>query len=74
MFCTLPEYQGMGAGRLMLDWGCSRADAEGVKAYVNASEKGRSTYERFKFELRNKFVISDGIVGMSCVREPQVKG
>lgn len=71
MFCTLPEYQGMGAGTMILDWGCGRADTEGVRVYVNATAKGLSTYERLKFELKNKFRITDEITGMSCVREPQ---
>lgn len=74
MFCTLPEHQGRGAGTLMLEWGCKRADDDGVKAYVNATEKGRSTYERFGFKMQNKFVIRDGMGGMSCVREPQPRG
>lgn len=74
MFCTLPDYQGMGAGTMMLNWGCILADNEGVQIYVNATDKGRSTYERMGLKAKNRFQITEDIVGISCVREPQSGG
>lgn len=46
---THPDYQGKGAGSLMLRWGTERADAEGVEAYLEAAPDAIALYERFGF-------------------------
>jgi len=49
MLGTLPEYQGLGAGTLLVKWGCDAADEEGVEAFVDASEAGKGLYEKYGF-------------------------
>lgn len=46
---TLPKHHRRGAGRLLTQWGCERADEAGVEAFLEASKMGQSLYERFGF-------------------------
>lgn len=46
---TLPEYQGRGAGSLLVKWGCDLADKDGVAAYVDASKEGAPLYKKYGF-------------------------
>lgn len=46
---THPDYQWRGAGSMLLEWGCSVADENGVGAYVDASKAGAPLYQRFGF-------------------------
>lgn len=46
---TDPAFQGKGAGSLMLEYGTSRADAEDVEAYLEASPEAVKLYEKFGF-------------------------
>ncbi|WYZ37577.1 hypothetical protein EsH8_II_001083 [Colletotrichum jinshuiense] len=46
---THPDYQRRGAGSMLLEWGCSVADENGVGAYVDASKAGAPLYQRFGF-------------------------
>ncbi|KAJ4303820.1 hypothetical protein N0V90_002721 [Kalmusia sp. IMI 367209] len=47
---THPEHHRRGAGRLLLQWGCERADEAGLEVYLEASEMGEPLYKRFGFE------------------------
>lgn len=49
MLCTHPEYRRRGAGGMLVSWGCERADADRVAAYVDASPSGKPLYEKFGF-------------------------
>lgn len=44
-----PAAQGQGVGRMLVEWGCARADAEGKDAYLESSEAGLNTYRRAGF-------------------------
>ncbi|KAF2626942.1 hypothetical protein BU25DRAFT_491853 [Macroventuria anomochaeta] len=44
MMMVDPAYQKMGAGRLLVQWGLTRADELGVDAVVEGSERGRQLY------------------------------
>ena len=51
--CTLvvaPQYQGMGLGRRMIEWGTSRAEKDGVFAWVHSSNQGWQAYQACGFE------------------------
>ncbi|TVY40079.1 hypothetical protein LOCC1_G004448 [Lachnellula occidentalis] len=50
MLCTLPEYRKLGVARLLIEWGCEKADAQGKEAYVDATEAGKPVYMKFGFE------------------------
>lgn len=49
MLCTHPDFRNRGAGSMLVEWGCSLADKDGVPAYVDASKSGASLYKRFGF-------------------------
>jgi hypothetical protein len=47
----------MGAARLLIEWGCKKADEDGKEAYVDASDEGRPVYVRFGFEQQKPFTM-----------------
>lgn len=46
MLGTHDDYQHCGLGSAMLEWGCSKADAEGLETYLDASERGQPFYRK----------------------------
>ena len=46
-----PQYQGMGLGRQMIEWGTSRAEKDGVFAWVHSSDQGWQAYKACGFEI-----------------------
>ncbi|KAJ5814481.1 hypothetical protein N7474_006258 [Penicillium riverlandense] len=46
---THPDYQGRGAGSMIVKWGCDLADKAGVSAYVDASKEGAGLYKKHGF-------------------------
>jgi GNAT superfamily N-acetyltransferase len=47
---TLPDHHRRGAGGMLLQWGCEKADELGVEAFVEASLMGQPLYARYGFE------------------------
>ena len=47
---THPNHHRRGAGSMLVQWGCERADAKGVEAYVEASSIGEPLYARYGFQ------------------------
>ena len=70
-----PEYQGRGAGRLMIRWGAERADAEGLPCYVDSSPEAVGIYGRYGFGEVNRLVLKGedhggaDLVNTTMVRE-----
>lgn len=52
-----PEWQGRGAGRMMVRWGTERADGEGLPCYVDSTPVAKGVYERYGFEEVDRLVI-----------------
>lgn len=50
ILATDPEYQRIGAGRMLMDEVCKVADQLGLPAYLEGSEEGRRLYEACGFE------------------------
>ncbi|OAL50381.1 hypothetical protein IQ07DRAFT_587051 [Pyrenochaeta sp. DS3sAY3a] len=50
-FATHPEHQRRGAGKMLLEWGLRKADAEGRRTYLDATEVARPLYERNGFRV-----------------------
>lgn len=46
-----PQYQGMGVGRALVEWGTSRAEKDGVFAWVHSSEMAWKAYEAYCFTV-----------------------
>ncbi|KAF2659978.1 acyl-CoA N-acyltransferase [Lophiostoma macrostomum CBS 122681] len=71
---TLPTHQRRGAGSLLMTEFCRQADASPRKerCYLEASPKGKSTYERYGFETKSRFstvVNGEEYVNCCMVRE-----
>jgi GNAT superfamily N-acetyltransferase len=49
---THPEQQGRGAASMLINWGVSKADAEGLFTYLDATGVGKPVYENRGFEIR----------------------
>jgi GNAT superfamily N-acetyltransferase len=75
---THPDHQGRGAGKLLLDWGLEKADAEGLVTYLNATSVGKRMYEKRGFVVVRTIEwdrVPWGGKGKDChwcmVRQPQ---
>ncbi|KAH7384357.1 acyl-CoA N-acyltransferase [Phaeosphaeria sp. MPI-PUGE-AT-0046c] len=85
-FCNivtvLPEAQGKGVGRALMEEVLNAADREGVECYLESSRKvpNAAIYERFGFELVKEMECRDGqgekdAVMLYCMtRKPRVGG
>lgn len=47
---TDPEFQGRGAGSLLLNWGTKKADELGLPIYLESSPAGHRLYQKHGFE------------------------
>jgi GNAT superfamily N-acetyltransferase len=79
-FCNivtvLPECQGKGVGRALIEEVLARADREGVKCYLESSrrEPNLRIYEKFGFRLVRDIVCDDGgeaIMLYCMIRDPK---
>ncbi|KAI9004641.1 acyl-CoA N-acyltransferase [Gaertneriomyces semiglobifer] len=61
LIATDPAYQGLGVGRLLLDFGLDKARKEGLPCYLEASPAGKPIYEHLGYEVVDQFEM-DGIV------------
>ncbi|RLL98080.1 hypothetical protein CFD26_106066 [Aspergillus turcosus] len=72
MLATHPDYRRQGAGSMLIQWGCDRADEEGLPAYVDAHQAAAPLYQKFGFRDRTDLKVDlHGAVPM--VREPRSK-
>ncbi|KAE9362923.1 hypothetical protein N431DRAFT_357855 [Stipitochalara longipes BDJ] len=54
ILATHPEHQRRGAGSMLVKWGTDIADSLGLKAFVQASHRGKPMYERHGFVDKDK--------------------
>lgn len=66
-----PSYQGRGIASMLLNWGLTRADAEGVETFLSASPEGIPVYEKRGFQCVGKFSPFAGWVQESMIRSPK---
>lgn len=59
---THKEWQGKGAGKLLVKWGKDKADELGLKCFVEASYFGRPLYEKFGFVATEHVLLKGGEV------------
>ncbi|KAK3326008.1 acyl-CoA N-acyltransferase [Apodospora peruviana] len=78
LIATRPGFCGQGVGSMLVRWGCERADADEVLAYLDASPAGRGLYEKFGFCEVNKVRFledrGDGYEQCCMVRGPTGEG
>lgn len=60
---THPEHHRRGAGKILLDWGVGKADAEGWRTYLDATPVGLKSYERFGFRVVREVRFDRGAWG-----------
>jgi GNAT superfamily N-acetyltransferase len=49
VLATDKEYQKKGLGSRLLDWGCEKADSEGLEMYLDAGKSAQPLYEKFEY-------------------------
>ncbi|KAF7940710.1 uncharacterized protein EAE97_006896 [Botrytis byssoidea] len=52
-----PKYRGKGIGTLLMDWGTNMADKLGLEGFIEASDNGRSLYQKHGFRTLMKLSI-----------------
>lgn len=68
---TLPEHQGRGLGRRVLEPVLARCDAEGVPAYLESTNpRNRSLYRRMGFVETDEIALDGGPSMQAMWREP----
>lgn len=50
MIATRSQFQGRGAGSMMVQWGVDRADEDQVECYLDATPEGKPLYVKFGFQ------------------------
>jgi predicted N-acetyltransferase YhbS len=57
-----PDWQGKGVGNMLVGWGTTRADGEGVCCSVITGESKRGFYEKSGFVLYGAKKSGEGII------------
>ncbi|OJI84649.1 hypothetical protein ASPTUDRAFT_531471 [Aspergillus tubingensis CBS 134.48] len=66
---THPDYRRQGAASMLIQWGCDRADQDGIPIWVDSSQEGARIYQRFGFrDVSVSGVTPTG--AMSMLRDP----
>jgi GNAT superfamily N-acetyltransferase len=80
LIATLPEHQRKGAGIMLMNWVCARADELGLPAMLEATDAGRPLYERYGFVPVKEHVYDLAPYGLegtdrftAMIREPVKK-
>ncbi|EMD01209.1 hypothetical protein BAUCODRAFT_58533, partial [Baudoinia panamericana UAMH 10762] len=74
---THPKHQRRGAGSMLVQWGCEKADAHGTIAALFASTAGLAVYQKYGFEVVQEtpldlrpFGVDATDVRRACLRQP----
>ena len=76
---VLPEWQGKGVGKRLLEWGIEKADKKGLDCWVDASEAALGFFEKFGWEQVGVVEVDladwGGVEGkkervVQCIRKP----
>ncbi|KAI1133951.1 acyl-CoA N-acyltransferase [Hypoxylon sp. FL0543] len=54
------EFQRKGAGKLLVEWGTTKADESGIEAFLAASPAGAPLYAKHGFEIVDTVFIDEG--------------
>ncbi|KAH6842895.1 acyl-CoA N-acyltransferase [Chaetomium sp. MPI-CAGE-AT-0009] len=60
LITTDPEFQGRGAGSMLMEWGVEKVDRDGLEAYLEASPDGRGLFEKSGFRVADELVYLEG--------------
>ncbi|KAF1850857.1 acyl-CoA N-acyltransferase [Cucurbitaria berberidis CBS 394.84] len=70
MLHTDPEFQGRGAGGMLVDWGSKKADELGLPVYLESSIKGHRFYQKHGFEDVDIFKVDFSKFGGPLHEQP----
>ena len=54
------EHKGRGIGSMLVQWGCDRADEEGVEIYVETNRAVLPLYKKFGFLVQDTLAMPGG--------------
>lgn len=81
MLHTDPNFQGRGAGKMLVEWGTKKADELGLPAYLESSPTGHHLYQRCGFHDLDILKLDLSLHGGKgfydeplMIREPSTKG
>ncbi len=60
---TLPEYQGKGCASMLLQSMLGKIDAEGAKAWLEATPQGQTVYAKFGWKVVDEMIFDLGKYG-----------
>jgi predicted N-acetyltransferase YhbS len=67
------EWQGKGAGTLLVRWGIDKADEDGLEVYLGSKRGARSLYERHGFRAYEEVWFHDGKGYHTYMRRPAIE-
>ena len=70
---VLPEWQGKGVGKRLLEWGIRETDKRGLEGWVNAREGSVGVLERFGWKRVGVVEAEEGEMGrvVQYIRKPR---
>jgi GNAT superfamily N-acetyltransferase len=68
------EFHGKGAGRMLLEWGCTKADEAGWEAYLDSTPDGFRLYEKLGFKVVQTVEWTDRLGGKEYVHRFMLRG
>ena len=76
---VLPEWQGKGVGKRLLEWGIREADKKGLDCWVDASEAALGFFEKFGWKQVGSVEVNLADWGgdgkkeraVPCIRKPR---
>lgn len=68
LLSTRKEYQGKGAGSILVKWGVDKADADVWECYLGSSAEAKGLYEKYGFAEVERFTYCDGAHAQSFMR------
>jgi ribosomal protein S18 acetylase RimI-like enzyme len=71
LFGTDPRHVGLGVGQRLLVDNLRQVDAQGEAAYLEAGDELVGLYQRFGFQVRRRFQLSDGPTVNTMWRDPR---
>ena len=77
MLGTLSEHSGKGAGRMLVQWGSDKADADNLQAFLFGTPPAKSLYSKMGFEVAEECFIDfspwnvDSWYMYAMVRQPK---
>jgi ribosomal protein S18 acetylase RimI-like enzyme len=70
LIATMKEFQGKGAGGMLMKWGVDRADEDGWECYLDSTPDGIQLYEKYGFREVETLQFLDGAYAQCFMLRP----